>query len=66
MYHLQNTKLSNSQLNQIYGLTKNQKWYSGNFKSCIKYSNMVGDSNNETNFQHILLFTNTHISFKAL
>ena len=44
-YNTVNLKLSNSQIK-----IRDEKWYSGNFKTFIKC-----DFNDETNFQHKLL-----------
>ena len=56
-YNTLNVKLSNSQLN---------KWKSGieyNTEGTLKISwNVVGNSNDENNFLHMLLLTNTQVS----
>ena len=52
-----NVKLSNSQLNKLKSETKNGT------KVVLKiFSNVVGDSNDENNFLHSLLLTNTQVS----
>ena len=52
-----NVKLSNSQLNKLKSETKNGT------KVVLKISsNVVGDSNDENNFLHSLLLTNTQVS----
>ena len=56
-YNSLNVKLSNSQLNKLKPGTKN------NPDVTLKLSsNVVGDSNNEKNFLHKLLLTNTKVS----
>ena len=56
-YDSLNVKLSNSQLNKLKSAIKNETevvlWLS---------SNMIGDSNDEINFPHQLLLTNTQVS----
>ena len=52
-YHILNVKLSNLQLNELTSGIKN-----GNGVTLKLSSNVTGDSNNETNFQHKLLLTN--------
>ena len=56
-YNFLNVKLSNSQLNKLKSGIKNGTEVTFNFSS-----NEVGDSNDETNFPHKLLLTNTHVS----
>ena len=55
-YNSLNVKLSNSQLNKLKSAIKN-----GTDVVLRLSSNMVGNSNNETNFSHKLLFTNRQI-----
>ena len=56
-YNTLNVKLSNSQLNKLKSGIKN------NTEVTLKISsNVVGDSNNENNFSHRLLLTNTQVS----
>ena len=56
-YNRLNTKLSNSQLNQLKSAIKNEN------DVVIRLSpNMIGDSNDKTNFQHELLLTDRHVS----
>ena len=55
-YNSLNVKLSNSQLNKLKSAIKN-----GTDVVLRLPSNMVGDSNNETNFPHKLLLTNRQI-----
>ena len=55
-YNTLNEKLSNSQLNK---LICNKKWNWSNFKSFI---NLIGSSNDETNFPYKLLLTDTQVS----
>ena len=51
LYNNLNVKLSNSQLNKLKSVTKNETKVTS-----IKFSaNMIGDSNDETNFPHKLL-----------
>ena len=52
-YHILNVKLSNLQLNELTSGIKN-----GNGVTLKLSSNVTGDSNDETNFQHKLLLTN--------
>ena len=53
-YNSLNVKLSNSQLNKLKSGIKN------NTEVTLKISsNVVGDSNDENNFSHRLLLTNT-------
>ena len=49
-YHILNVKLSNLQLNELTSGIKN-----GNGVTLKLSSNVTGDSNDETNFQHKLL-----------
>ena len=56
-YNTLNVKLSNSQLNKSKSGTKN-----GTEVTLKISSNVVGDSNNENNFPHKLLLTNTIVS----
>ena len=51
-YNSLNVKLSNSQLNKIKSAIKNGT------DVVLRLSNMVGNSNDETNFPHNLLLTN--------
>ena len=53
-YNTLNVKLSNSQLNELKSGIKIGTEVTLKFSS-----NVVGDSNNETNFPHRLLLTNT-------
>ena len=56
-YNALNVKLSNSQLNTLKSGIKN------NTEVTLKISsNFVGDSNDEYNFPHKLLLTNTQVS----
>ena len=52
-----NVKLSNSQLNKLKSAIKN-----GTEVTLNPSSNLIGSSNNETNFPHKLLSTNTQVS----
>ena len=52
-----NVKLSNSQLNKFKSAIKN-----GTEATLNLPSNIVGDSNDENNFPHKLLLTNTQVS----
>ena len=56
-YNTLNINLSNSQLNILKSGIKN-----GTEVTLKVLSNVVGDSNDENNFQHKLLLTNTHVS----
>ena len=56
-YNTLNVKLSNSQLNKLKSGIKN-----GTEVTLKIPSNIVGDSNDENNFQHKLLLTNTQVS----
>ena len=56
-YNKINIKLSNSQLNKLKLATKNET------EVIIRISpNMIGDSNDETNFSHELLLTGRQVS----
>ena len=56
-YSRLNTKLSNSQLNKLRSAIKNES------DVVLRLSpNMIGDSNNKTNFPHKLLLTNRQVS----
>ena len=56
-YNSLNVKLSNSQLNKLKSATKNET------KVVLRLSwNMVGNSNDETNFPHKLLLTNRKVT----
>lgn len=56
-YKLWNVKLFNSQLNKLKSGIK----YS--FETALKLSSSIlGDTNDENNFQHKLLLTNTQVS----
>ena len=56
-YNRLNTKLSNSQLNKLKSAIKNEN------DVVIRLSpNMIGDSNDKTNFPHELLLTNRQVS----
>ena len=61
-YNRLNVKLSNSQLNKLKSTIKNETEVALRLSS-----NMIGDSNDEINFPHQLLLTNTQVSnlFKA-
>ena len=52
-----NVKLSNSQLNKLKSAIKNATEVTLNLSS-----NIVGDSDNKSNFPHKLLLTNTQVS----
>ena len=57
LYNTLNVKFSNSQLNKLKSGIKN------NTEVTLKIlSNVVGDSNDENNFPHKLLLTNTEVS----
>ena len=56
-YNTLNIKLSNSQLNKLKGGIRN-----GTEVTLKLSSNVVGNSNYETNFPHKLLLTNTQVS----
>ena len=56
-YNTLNVKLSNLQLNKLKSAIKNGTEVTLNFSS-----NIVGDSNDEINFPHKLLLTNTQVS----
>ena len=56
-YNRVNVKLSNSQLNKLKSVIKNEN------DVVIRASpNMIGDSNDKTNFAHELLLTNRQVS----
>ena len=55
-YNILNVKLSNSQLSKLKSATKNE-----NDVVLRISSNMVGNSNNKTNFPHELLLTNREV-----
>ena len=56
-YNRLNVKLSNSQLNKLKSAIKNET------DVVIRLSaNMIGDSNDQTNFPHELLLTDSHVS----
>ena len=56
-YNSLNVKLSNSQLNKLNSAIKNEP------EVVLRLpSNMIGDSNDETNFAHKLLLTDRHVS----
>ena len=56
-YNTLNVKLSSSQLNNLKYAIKNRTEVTLNLSS-----NLVGDSNDESNFPHKLLLTNTQVS----
>ena len=56
-YNILNVKLSNSQLNELKSGIKN-----GTEVTLKISSNAIGDSNDDTNFPHKLLLTNTQVS----
>ena len=56
-YNTLNVKLSNSQLNKLKTTIKNGTKVTLNLPS-----NIAGDSNDENNFPHKLLLTNTQVS----
>ena len=56
-YNTLNVKLSNSQLNKLKSAIKN-----GTKVTLRLSSNVFGDSNDENNFPHQLLLTNTQVS----
>ena len=56
-YNTLNVKLSNSQLNKLKSGTKN-----GTEVTLEISSNVAADSNDENNFPHKLLLTNTQVS----
>ena len=55
-YNILNVKLSNSQLNKLKSEIKNGTEVTLNLSS-----NVIGNSNDETNFPHTLLLTNTQV-----
>ena len=56
-YNRANVKLSNSQLNKLKSAKKNE-----NDVVIRLFLNMIGDSNDKTNFPHELLLTNRQVS----
>ena len=56
-YNTSNIKLSNSRLNKLKSGIKNGTEVTLNLST-----NVIGDSNNETNFPHKLLLTDTQVS----
>ena len=56
-YNALNVQLPNSQLNKLKLGIKNGTWVTSKSSS-----NVVGDSNDETNFPHKFLLTNTQVS----
>ena len=56
-YNTLNVKMSNSQLNELKSGIKD-----GTEVTLKLSSNIVGDSNDENNFKHKLLLTNTQVS----
>ena len=56
-YNTLNVKLSNSQLNKLKSGIKN-----GTEVTLNLLSNLIGNSNDETNFLHKLLLTDTQVS----
>ena len=56
-YNTLNVTLSNSQLDKLKSAIKN-----GTGVTFDLSSNIIGDSNDENNFPHKLLLTNTHVS----
>ena len=56
-YNSLNVKLSNSQLNKLKSLTKNEREVALRLSS-----NMVRNSDDETNFPHKLLLTNRQVA----
>ena len=56
-YNNLNVKLSNSQLNKLKSAMKNKSEVVLRFSS-----NMIGDSNDKTNFPHELLLTNRQVA----
>ena len=57
LYNSLNVKLSNSQLNKLKSAIKNET------EIVLRLpSNMIGNSNDETNFPHKLLLTNRQVS----
>ena len=56
-YNSLNVKLSNSQLNKLKSAIKNES------EVVLRLSsNMIGDSNDKTNFPHELLLTNRQVA----
>ena len=56
-YNTLNVKLSNSQLNKLKSVIRNRTRVTLNL-----FSNLIGNSNDETNFPHKLLLTGTQVS----
>ena len=56
-YNMLNVKLSNSQLNKLKPAIKNETEVTLNLSS-----NLIGNSDEEANFSHKLLLTNTQVS----
>ena len=56
-YNMLNVKLYNSQFNKLKSRIKNSAKVTLNLSS-----NLIGNSNDETNFPHKLLLTNTKVS----
>ena len=56
-YNMLNVKLSNLQLNKLKSAIKNGTEVTSNLSS-----NLIGSSNDETNFPHKLLLANTNVS----
>ena len=56
-YNTLNAKLSNLQLNKLESATKNENEVTLNLSS-----NLIKSSNDESNFPHKLLLTNTQVS----
>ena len=56
-YNSLNVKLSNSQLNKLKSAIKNETYFVLNLSS-----NMIGNSEDETNFPHKLLLTNIQVT----
>ena len=57
-YNTLNVKLSNSQLNKLKSAIKNGTEVILN----LFFSNLIGNFNGETNFEHKLLLTDTQVS----
>ena len=55
-YNSLNVKLSNSQLNKLKSAIKNES------DAVLSLSNMIGNSDYETNFPHKLLLTNRQVA----
>ena len=56
-YHTLNVKLANSQINKLKSAIK-----SGTEVTLILSSNLIGNSNDKSNFPHKLWLTNTKVS----